>query len=514
MKRRKLLSIICISLPILLVVASIIEALIRLVSLQTLIISIVLLAILSKKFNYPIWDFFINRKLTNRLRISPYRNSSKTKKQAAKQSLESIDKLIDRIHNDVASEALREERARVENQLSRGDLEVVVFGTGSSGKTSLIRALLNEIVGEIGPSMGSTSKSTSYKLHIKKLDRAIKIIDTPGILEGGKEGRLREKDALLKASHADLMIIVVDSDLREAEFQIIQNLAKVGKRLLLVLNKVDLRGIEEERQLLQLLRGRTKELIQPEDVISTTSSPQSIPRPGSNPFQPQPEIDDLVKRLAIVLYEDGEELLSDNILLQCRNLGRLGRQMLNKQREKLARKCIDRYGWISSGVVVITPLPGIELLGTAAVNAQMVIAIAKIYGLEITMTRAKELALSVGRTLTGLGLVQGSVTIIGSAITLNLPGLLVGRAVQSITAAWLTRIAGASFITYFEQNQDWGDGGIQEVVQRQYDLNRRETTLKNFIQKALRRVVEPLKETHQKQQQLPPHQRLREEEEA
>tara|TARA_B100000700_G_scaffold284663_1_gene338070 strand:- start:9 stop:1493 length:1485 start_codon:yes stop_codon:yes gene_type:complete len=493
-------------------IAGIIEALIRLINIKTTIITIILITIITKKFNHPIWKILVNKNLLRRMNINPSTPSPKTKKQAAKQSLKSIDQLIERIQNDVAIEALRQEKIRVENELSRGDLEVVVFGTGSSGKTSLIRALLNEIVGNTGPSMGSTTVSTSYRLHLKGLDRTINLIDTPGILEGGEEGRLREKDALLKASHADLMIVVVDSDLREAEFRIITSLAKVGKRLLLVLNKVDLRGINEEKQLLQLLKIRTKDLIQSKDIISTTASPQSIPRPGDKPFQPRAEIDDLVKRLATVLYEEGEELLSDNILLQCRNLGKVGRKILNTQREKKARKCVDRYGWISSGIVVITPLPGIELLGTAAVNAQMVIEVADIYGTKLTRDRAKELAISVGRTLTGLGLVQGGVTVIGSAITLNLPGILMGRAIQSMTAAWLTRVAGASFITYFEQNQDWGDGGIQEVVQRQYDLNRREITLRNFINKALHRVVEPLKRNHHKE--LPPRQRPQEEEEA
>ena len=42
-----------------------------------------------------------------------------------------------------------------------------------------------------------------------------------------------------------------------------------------------------------------------------------------------------------------------------------------------AIKCIDKYAWISSGVVAITPLPGIDLIGAAAVNGQMVMEISK-----------------------------------------------------------------------------------------------------------------------------------------
>jgi hypothetical protein len=44
---------------------------------------------------------------------------------------------------------------------------------------------------------------------------------------------------------------------------------------------------------------------------------------------------------------------------------------------------------------------------------------------------------------------------------------------------------------------------MQEVVQRQYDLNRRDSALKSFLSAAFNRVVEPL-QRQQKQEQLPP----------
>ena len=82
-----------------------------------------------------------------------------TRRKAAEQSLESIDRLLDKLDDAVSREGLRQERERVARELQRGDLTVVVFGTGSSGKTSLIRALLNEIVGDVGASMGTTTKT-------------------------------------------------------------------------------------------------------------------------------------------------------------------------------------------------------------------------------------------------------------------------------------------------------------------------------------------------------------------
>ena len=423
-------------------------------------------------------------------------------RDAAEQSLSSVDRLLERLQDDVARQSLLQERQRVARELERGDLVLVVFGTGSSGKTSLIRALLQKIVGDVGAAMGSTGESRSYRLRLKGLERGVLLVDTPGILEAGQEGRGREQEARRRASRADLMIVVVDGDLRKSELEVVQSLSALGKRLMLVLNKCDLRGEEEERRLLQLLKRRCSEWLQPEDVIPASASPQSLPRPGQRPVQPPAEIGLLVRRLAAVLHADGEELLADNILLQCRDLGSAGRDLLDRQRSDEARRIIDRYTWISAGVVAATPLPGVDLLGTAAVNAQMVMEVGAVYGIQLTRSRAQELAVSVGRTLAGLGVVKGGVALIGTALSVNLPTLLLGRAVQGVAAGWLTRIAGASFMTYFQQDQDWGDGGVQDVVQHHYELNRRDRSLQDFLQAALRRVVEPLQQEAKKR--LPP----------
>jgi uncharacterized protein (DUF697 family) len=225
--------------------------------------------------------------------------------------------------------------------------------------------------------------------------------------------------------------------------------------------------------------------------------------PGGRPLQPQAEIEALLRRIAQVLHSDGEELIADNILLQSRRLSDAGRHLLGEQRQSDAEAIVDRYVWISAGVLAVTPLPVVDLLGTAAVNAQMVVEIARVYGVSLSKVTAQELAVSVGRTLASLGVIKGGLSLIGAALSLNLPALLLSKAVQAVGAGWLTRIAGRSFITYFQQDQDWGDGGVQEVVQRQYDLNRRDSALRQFLDAALSRVVEPL-QRQEKERQLPP----------
>ncbi|AAQ00078.1 MULTISPECIES: YcjF family protein [Prochlorococcus] len=513
MTRKVRLFTILLLIPIVGILSGLIGALFKLINIQTILISLFILAIYSNSKAIRIFKVLAKKGQFYLRKHKDYKTIPKNKNDAARRSLKSIDQLTSLIQNQIAAQALRYEKQRVEKELLRGDLLVAVFGPGSSGKTALVRSLLNKIVGHVAPSMGSTTKTNIYRLKLKSLRRGLKIIDTPGILEGGVHGRSREKEAIIKASQADLIIFVVDSDLRSYEMEMIVNLSKVGKKLFIVLNKSDLRGEKEKAKLISLLENRTQGIVDIENIIATSASPQTIPIIGSNPLQPKPDINQLIKRMAIVLHQEGEELIADNILLQCRNLGTSGRRLLDKQRLATSQRCVERYTWISSGVVFITPLPVIDLLGAAVVNGRMVMDISKIYGVELTKDRAKSLAMSVGQTIAGLGIVKGGVSLISNSLSLHLPTYLVGKTIQSVSAAWLTQVAGESFITYFQQDQNWGDGGVQEVVQHHYNLNRREYTLRAFIRAAMNRVIEPL-EKKINNKQLPSRPRPPEEEEA
>jgi GTPase SAR1 family protein len=457
--------------------------------LVLLIVAAAMLAL--ARLGWP-WLQALGRPSAHRGGSTPEARPASSRRDAAERNLAAIERTLVRVRDAVEREALRQERQRMQAELERGDLVIVVFGTGSTGKTSLIRALLQELVGEVGAPMGSTTRSARYRLRLRGLERAVILEDTPGILEAGSEGRERERLARQQAARADLLLLVVDGDLRAAELEVFDTLASLGKRLLLVLNKCDLRGEREEARLLELLRRRCGARLAPEDVVAASAAPQSVPMPGGRPLQPPPEMGALLRRMASVLHADGEELIADNLLLQSRQLGEASRDLLDRQRRRDAEAIVERYMWIGAGVLMVTPLPGVDLLGAAAVNAQMVVEIGRVYGVTLSRASAQDLALSVGRTLAGLGLIKGGVTLLSGALSLNLPALLATRAIQAVSAAWLTRVAGLSFITYFRQDQDWGDGGLQEVLQRQYELNRREGVLTTFLQAALQKVVEPL----------------------
>lgn len=454
-----------------------------------LLLLIALLAMLIGAFVY-YFGLFGRSRQPSRRRLAP--KVPVVKSEAAEETLRAVRQQVKQIQDEVSRQALLERSREIEATLARGELLVVVFGTGSAGKTSLVNALIGRMVGKVDAPMGTTEVGETYELKLKGTKRQILITDTPGILEAGVAGTEREQLARQLATEADLLLFVVDNDLRSSEYNPLRGLAEIGKRSLLVLNKTDLYTQEDREVILARLRERVRGFIAASDIVAIAANPESAQLETGETFQPDADVMPLIRRMAAVLRAEGEDLVADNILLQSQRLGDDARRLLDAQRRRQAEKVVERFQWIGAGAIAVTPLPVVDLLATAAVNAQMVVEIGRIYGCELNMERGRELALSLGKTLASLGIVKGAIDLLSTALQLNVATYVVGKAIQGVTAAYLTRIAGKSFIEYFRHDQDWGDGGITEVVQRQFQLTRRDQFVKAFVQEAIARVVKPL----------------------
>jgi uncharacterized protein len=459
-----------------------------------LLLLVVLIGALIAAFVYYVLVIQKSEKRSQRKRRVTAAEIPAVKSEAASSTLQAVRQQVSIIQDEVQKQALLSRSREIEANLARREIQVVVFGTGSAGKTSLVNGVMGRMVGRVDAPMGTTQVGETYCLRLKGLERKILITDTPGILEAGVAGTEREQLARELATEADLLLFVVDNDLRRSEYEPLRTLAEIGKRSLLVLNKIDMYTEENKEAILARLRQRVRGFIAPTDVVAIAANPEAAQLENGEIYQPEADILPLLRRMAAILRAEGEDLVADNILLQSMRLGEEARKLIDAQRRRQADKIVDRFQWIGAGVVSVMPLPMVDLLATAAVNAQMVVEIGKIYGCELNLERGRELALSLAKTLASLGIVKGAVQLLSTALQLNVATFIVGRAIQGVTAAYLTRIAGKSFIEYFRHDQDWGDGGMTEVVQRQFQINRRDEFVKAFIQQAIARVVKPLQD--------------------
>ena len=383
---------------------------------------------------------------------------------------------------------LNYQKNKLESQLKTGDYNVTLFGAGSSGKTSIARSLLNNIVGQTSAKIGTTKKICSYKIRIPILKRNINIVDTPGLFEPSNLGEEREKATIIQASNSDLILFVLDQDINKYENYLIKELLKIGKKIIIVLNKCDLRSSDENQLIKENISSITSSTENKISIVQTIAVSQIALYEKSNVLNKLPEVGSLFKEIIETLDNNGEELLADNILFRSNKLGVKSKTLVQEQRYLMSNKVIKKYMWITGGVILVNPLPAVDFLATTSVNLQMIIELSKIYEIKLTKKDAKDLSKSLLSALAKQGILKGGLAILSPVLAASLTKIVISKSIQSITAGWLIRIVGLSLIEYFKNGQDWGDGGIQEVVDKIYKISKREEILNNFIKEAISKI--------------------------
>ena len=222
-----------------------------------------------------------------------------------------------------------------------------------------------------------------------------------------------------------------------------------------------------------------------------------------NSLKIYPDISNLFREIIETLDANGEELLADNILFRCNKLGLISKKLISKQRNSSANKVINKYIFIAGGVILVNPVPVVDFITATSVNVQMILEISKIYNVKITKKDAVDLTKSLITTLAKLGILKGGLNVITTALASNFTTIFIAKSIQSITSCWLIRIVGLSVIEYFNNGKNWGDAGIQEVIEDIYKLNKREEILNNFIKEAINNIR--INEDTQSQRKLPPY---------
>jgi len=423
--------------------------------------------------------------------------------KAAEVQAEKAQIVVDLVRDGPAKAHLMEELAGLRRDREHRRFHVVVFGTGSAGKTSLVNALLGQAVGKTEATLGTTKSGETHSHTLEGVDGTLVLTDTPGLSEIGDGGAGREAEARDLAARADLLLFVVDHDLVRSEFEPMRALAKQGKRSIVILNKKD-RFVDEDREaILAKLRERLAGIVPPKDVIAVSAAPRPIPvRYVGSSGEPEtvlevqePDLDDLEDRIAAVLRKEGDALRAGNLLLRAHLVSREAQEQLNRERRQKAKAVVDKFQWITAATVFTNPIPALDLMATGAVQFQMISEIAGVYGVELSASHVKMIGGQMVQMLLKLGMVEAATSLIAGMFKATLVGYAAGGAVQVVTMAYLTHISGLTFSEYFARGQDWGDGGMQAALVKQFDLHSRAEFLQEFALQAVNRVVKKVKGT-------------------
>jgi len=451
-----------------------------------------LIAILAAAIGQGVYLIWRGRRASRR-RPEPAVHQDPT--QAARQSVDATRQHIDQVSDEIARRALSDRLDHLAEDLAAGRYTIVVFGTTSAGKTSLINALTGVSAGETDVLVGTTRHGVEHSFTLDGFsDGQLRLIDTPGLSEFGQSGMMREEEARELATTADLLLFVVDQDLRDLEDRPLQSLARLGKRCIVVLNKQDIYESTDADRIAEALRKRLSPSIDPLTVVRCAAAPAPImvrDASGSTQRQvPTPDVADLAEAIAEVLRRDGRELLARNVMLQAHRVSTQARDAIQQRRRARAGGIVTKFQWTSAAVLFVNPVPGLGALAAAGINYQMIIEIGKVFGVSLDVPAAKRMASELAQILVKMGVVGLASELLGKALKATIVGYVAGGAIEAATGAYLTRLSGEAFIDYFAHDQEWGDGGMQGAVEQRFKLAGNDAFIKAFIDEVRRRVIQ------------------------
>lgn len=372
------------------------------------------------------------------------------------------------------------------DKLEHGHLHIAAFGRVSTGKSSLLNALIGQQRFAASPLHGETLTS-SIEAWSEIETGGVYLIDTPGLDEAGGEDR--ERLAREVANRADLVVFVLDGDITESERLSLQTLLQQGRPVLVALNKKDLYTADDLQALLGSIRAKTAGMVDANHVIAVAANPRAqsvieIDEAGAETESVRlraPDIQQLKLRLWEIFEAEGKTLAALNASLFAADLSdQVGRRILNARRE-IGERLVRTY-CVGKGVAVaLNPVPVADLFAAAFIDVGMVVHLSKVYDLPLSRREAGSLVRVIAAEAAALMGTVWALHFVSSALkvgTLGLSTVLTAGA-QGAVAYYSTYVVGRVAGEYLAHGRSWGEGGPKRVVKEILDSLDKETVLKD-----------------------------------
>ncbi len=392
-------------------------------------------------------------------------------------------------------EPIRRSLDELQTKLERQTLEIVAFGTVSSGKSSVLNALAGRDVFRTDAKGGTTLARN--EIPWPGTDRVI-LVDTPGIAE--IHGPAREELAKGEARDADLVLFVTDGPLRDFEFQLLETLAAMEKRILVCLNKADWFQPADRDLLLGQIAEQVQRLVPRENVVALRAQPGARVRirvlpdgsQAEETVEVEPDIRDLAERMRAIIQHDGRDLLLANLLLQSRGLVDEAKAQVQTELDKQAVEIVDRSMWQAGAAAALSPLPVLDVMAGMGITSHMVLQLARVYRQSIDLNTAGRLIGELGKQLVSVAGANVAAPAAASAVasllkTVPGAGTITGGALQGLVQVLVTRWIGNVFIVYFRNEMRAPQTGWASLARAQWDQVTRSEELVRLVKTGLAR---------------------------
>jgi len=288
-------------------------------------------------------------------------------------------------------------------RLKEKKIRIGAYGKSGVGKSSVLNSLLKKDIFKTDIINGTTREiqAEEWKFKDQSLN-SIELLDSPGF----DFCDIKFPDKVYSSiNHSDLILFIISGDLNRNELNEINSFIKDGKKIILIVNKIDLFNKNELKEILENIKFKL-----PKDL--------NIPIIINHENNLQNYIAKLINQYGEILLTLNSIQLADKLFL------RLKEQRL-KRRQKLAQSTIGKFSTIKASAVALNPFILFDVAGSFALDTALISELSKIYGLKLKGESTRKIFKNISINNLFLGVTQVGVNtsfnIIKKVILLTAP---------------------------------------------------------------------------------------------
>ena len=246
-------------------------------------------------------------------------------------------------------------------RLKEKNIRIGTYGKSGAGKSSVLNSLLDKDIFKTGIINGSTREIQSELWTLKDQTlSSIELLDSPGF--DFCNIKCPEK-IYSRINYSDLILFVVAGDINRNEVSEISSFIKDGKKIIIILNKIDLFKKNELKEIIENIKFKLPKDLNIHIVVNHDNN--------------------LKNYLTKIINQYGEMLLTLNSLQLADKLFMQIKGQRLKKRQKLAQSTIGKFSTIKASAVALNPFIFFDIAGSFALDTALINELSKIYGLNL-----------------------------------------------------------------------------------------------------------------------------------
>ena len=246
-------------------------------------------------------------------------------------------------------------------RLKEKKIRIGTYGKSGVGKSSVLNSLLDKDIFKVDIINGSTREIQAEELAIEdQMLKSIMLLDSPGF-DFCNIKFPKKIYSIINCS--DLILFVVAGDINRNEVSEINSFIKDGKKIIIILNKIDLFKKNELKEIIANINSKLPKELNIPIIINNKNNVKNY--------------------ITKIINKYGEKLLTLNSLQSADKLFLKIKEQRLRKRQKLAQSTIGKFSTIKASAVALNPFIFFDIAGSFAVDTALISELSKIYGLNL-----------------------------------------------------------------------------------------------------------------------------------